>query len=185
MLGESHVFRNDSNAEREFSSLYVQIFTNNLFAIANSSYHLWKKKSSCLQNVFGLRVYNPLVGLLCCHDQEGWNSMIYQIWWQNNDVVPWKHFPHYQPFVLGIHWWPQKVSYAELYVLFVASFNKQLNKPSSCRWRHHWKYWRSGQTFKVRYISGHVLRKLHSYQSQSGVPQITLSCYKALSQQKY
>ena len=58
MLGESHVFINDSNAERELSSLYVQIF-----AIANStskypSYHLWKRKPSCLQNVFGLRVYN-------------------------------------------------------------------------------------------------------------------------------
>ena len=68
MLGESHGFRNDSNAERELSSLYVQIFTDNRFAITNSiskypSYHLWKKKPSCLQTVFGLSVYKPLVGL--------------------------------------------------------------------------------------------------------------------------
>ena len=87
--------------------------------------------------------------------------------------------------MLGIHWWPQKVSYVELYVLLVASFNKQLDKPSSCRWRHHWKCCSSSQTFKIWFISGYVLRKLHSCQSQSAVPQITLSCYKALSQQKY
>ena len=34
-------------------------------------------------------------------------ALIYQIWWQNNDVMSWKHFPHHQPFVLGIHQWPQ------------------------------------------------------------------------------
>ena len=76
MLGESHVFRNDSNAERALSSLYVQVFTDNLFAIANSiskypSYHLWKKKPSCLQTVFGLRVYKPLVGLYAVMTRKG------------------------------------------------------------------------------------------------------------------
>ena len=76
MLGESRVFRKDSNAERELSSLYVQIFTDNIFAIANSiskypSYHLWKKKPSCLQTVFGLRVYKLLVGLNVVMTRKG------------------------------------------------------------------------------------------------------------------
>ena len=56
--------------------MYKYKFTDNRFAIANSiskypSYHLWKKKPSCLETVFGLRVYKPLVGLYVVMTRKG------------------------------------------------------------------------------------------------------------------
>ena len=39
-------------------------------------------------------------------------SMVYTEWWRHNivsvhdDVIKWKHFPRYWPFVRGIHRWP-------------------------------------------------------------------------------
>ena len=70
----------------------------------------------------------------------------------HDDVIKWKHFPHYWPFVQGIHWWlvigelpsqrPVKRSFD---VFFDLRLNKRANKqsrfqgfetPSRSSWRH-------------------------------------------------
>ena len=69
---------------------------------------------------------------------------------QHDDVIKWKHFPRYWPFVRGIHrprWIPRtKASDAELWCfLWLHSLNKRLSKqsrgwwfetPSRPLWRH-------------------------------------------------
>ena len=68
---------------------------------------------------------------------------------RHDDVIKWKHFPRYWPFVRGIHrsrWIPRtKARDAELDVLFDLRLNKRLNKqsfgwwfktPSCSLWRH-------------------------------------------------
>ena len=39
-------------------------------------------------------------------DQDLWHSGITSPGWIHDDFIKWKHFPHYWPFVRGIHWWP-------------------------------------------------------------------------------
>ena len=56
-----------------------------------------------------------------------------------DDVIKWKHFPRYRPFVRGIHrsrWIPRtKASYAELWCFFFdLSLNKRLSKQSRGWW---------------------------------------------------
>ena len=57
----------------------------------------------------------------------------------DHDVMTWKRFPHYWPFVRGIHQsvvgYPQRGPInAELHVLFLVSLTKLLNKQCSCWW---------------------------------------------------
>ena len=52
---------------------------------------------------------------------------------QHDDVIKWKHFPHYRPFVQGIHWSQRPVT-RSFDVFFDLCLNKQLSKQS----RHWW-----------------------------------------------
>ena len=67
----------------------------------------------------------------------------------HDDVIKWKHFPRYWPFVQGIHRLPvnsqAKTSDADLWYLFDLRMNKRLSKqawgwwletPSGPLWRH-------------------------------------------------
>ena len=67
--------------------------------------------------------------------------------WQNDDVIKWKHFPRYWPFVWGIHRWPaaQRPVTRSFGAFFDLSLNKWLSKqswgwwsvtPSCTLWRH-------------------------------------------------
>ena len=53
-------------------------------------------------------------------------------------IMAWKHFPHYWPFVRGIHWWPVDSPHKGLILwnfdsLFV-KLNNLLNNHYSCQW---------------------------------------------------
>ena len=57
----------------------------------------------------------------------------------NGDIMAWNHFPHYWPFVRGIHQSPVASPYKgpvmrTFGVSFVAGFNKLLSKQKSCQW---------------------------------------------------
>ena len=56
----------------------------------------------------------------------------------HDDVIKWKHFPHYWPFVRGIHRSPvnshTKASDAELWCFFYLHLKKPLSKQSWGRW---------------------------------------------------
>ena len=67
----------------------------------------------------------------------------------HDDVIKWKHFSRYWPFVWGIHWSPvnspTKASNVELWCFFDLRLNKRLSKqsldwwfetPSRSLWRH-------------------------------------------------
>ena len=58
---------------------------------------------------------------------------------KEDDVIIWKHYPHYRPFVRGKHWSLVDFSHNEsemqhFDVFFVISLNKLLNKHSMCQW---------------------------------------------------
>ena len=64
-------------------------------------------------------------------------------WWnksqQHDDVIKWKHFPHYWPFVRGIHWSPVDSPYkgqwcGALMVSLILCMSKRLN----IQLRHRW-----------------------------------------------
>ena len=65
-----------------------------------------------------------------CHDVPGKEK--------HDDVIKWKHFPHYWPFVRGIHQWPvdflHKGSVMRSDVSFDVSLCKQPNKQLRGRW---------------------------------------------------
>ena len=52
----------------------------------------------------------------------------------HDDVIKWKHFPRYWPFVRGIHRSRRKASYAELWFFFDLRLNNRLSKQS-------WGWW--------------------------------------------
>ena len=57
----------------------------------------------------------------------------------HDDVIKWKHFPCYWPFVKGIHWWPVDSPHTgqwrgALMISLTCDWNKQLRKQSWCRW---------------------------------------------------
>ena len=66
----------------------------------------------------------------------------------HDDVIKWKHFPRYWPFVRGIHrsrWIPRtKASDAELDVFFYLRANKRLSKQPRGWWFEtpSWSLWR-------------------------------------------
>ena len=67
------------------------------------------------------------------------------IWDKNEDVIKWKHFPRYWPFVRGIHRWPHKGSVTRSFdVFFDLRLNKRLNKQSWGWWFEtpSWSLWR-------------------------------------------
>ena len=57
---------------------------------------------------------------------------------EHGDVIKWKHFPRYWPFVRGIHRWPvnslTKASETELWCFFDLRLNKRFSKQSGRRW---------------------------------------------------
>ena len=69
----------------------------------------------------------------------------------HDDIMSWKHFPHYWPSVWEIHWSPfdsqRRASNSEVLMFFVVGLQKLLSKYSICWWpvtpdTHHWnKNW--------------------------------------------
>ena len=51
----------------------------------------------------------------------------------HDDIIKWKHFPHYGPFVRGIHRWQRPVTRS-----FDVFFDLRLNKPLNKQW---WGWW--------------------------------------------
>ena len=78
-----------------------------------------------------------VVGLLA------WCPFIFKWVAGHDDVIQWKHFPRYWPFVRGIHRspvdCPHKASGAELWCFFDLHLNKRLSKQSDLR-RHDAHY---------------------------------------------
>ena len=71
------------------------------------------------------------------NEMSWWGQSASLFWKQkqklHDDVMAWKRFLHYWPFVRGIHWWPtdsssQSVNNADLAVLFVVSLKVVLNR---------------------------------------------------------
>ena len=69
--------------------------------------------------------------------------------WYHDDIIKWRHFPNYRPFVQGIHWSPvnsrQRPVTQSFYVFFDLHLNKKLSKqpwgwwfemPSCSLWCH-------------------------------------------------
>ena len=59
----------------------------------------------------------------------------------HGDVIKWKHFPHYWPFVRGIHWWPLDFPHKGLWCgalmfFFDLYLSKRLRKQLHSLWRH-------------------------------------------------
>ena len=57
---------------------------------------------------------------------------------QHDDVIKWKHFPRYWPFVRGIHRWPvnspHKAQWRGALMFSLICLNTWLSKQSWCRW---------------------------------------------------
>ena len=65
---------------------------------------------------------------VCCIDSKFFSV-------NHDDVIQWKHFPHYWPFVWGIHWSPaQRPVMWSFDVFFDLCLNKRLSK-------HSWGWW--------------------------------------------
>ena len=58
----------------------------------------WVSKGSYLQQC----PPSPPTEITWCCDSISRNQMVTE-WWLHDDVIEWKHFPHYWPFVRGIH----------------------------------------------------------------------------------
>ena len=60
----------------------------------------------------------------------------------HDDVIKWKHFPRYCPFVRGIHWWPVNFPHkgqwrgALMYSFICAWINGWVNNREAGDWRH-------------------------------------------------
>ena len=114
-----------------------------------------------------------------------WDILLYHS--DHNDVIKWKHFPHYWPFVRGIHWSPVNSPHkgqwhgALMFSLIYAWINGWLNNPEASKLRHHcahydaivmcWlgvsmsKYWASSASIaEIRCIVMHIAlqQKPHS-----------------------
>ena len=71
------------------------------------------------------------------HYASHW-SHLSQIWEKHDDVIKWKHFARYWPFVWGIHWSPVNSPYKSQWrgnlMFFELRPIQQLNK----HWRRRW-----------------------------------------------
>ena len=70
-----------------------------------------------------------------------WSKIVVLRWIKlhqdQHDIITWKHFLHYWPFVRGTsHWWTplKKASDAELWCFIDLRLNKRLSKQSKCCW---------------------------------------------------
>ena len=96
--------------------MIIILYHNNHFSIDTSNHQYLE----CLFNIlFGLTTYeNPKSALLSfLRKSTGWPVYMYSLKWTVNrkafhwhhihdDVIKWKHFPGYWPFVMRIHRWP-------------------------------------------------------------------------------
>ena len=79
--------------------------------------------------------FKCFIGFIYCPIDENlyWKSIVH------DDVIKWKQFPRYWPFVQGIHRWPvnsphKGQSCGSFDVFFDLRLNKRLSKPSWGRW---------------------------------------------------
>ena len=57
----------------------------------------------------------------------------------HDDVIKWKHFPRYWPFVRGIHRWPVNSPHkGQWHGALMFFFDLRLNKRLSKQWRRRW-----------------------------------------------
>ena len=89
--------------------------------------------------------WNPLDGIwmqgyvsLCCYGDINFSESMLMT--HHDDVMKWKHFPRYWPFVQGIHRSPvnsrTKDSDAELWCFLLSSPGWWFQTPSHSLWRH-------------------------------------------------
>ena len=133
-----------------------------LWDICNIKHRLCFIYSS--QNIFNAKNFNPHKKPIVLLNMATFSQSMQRTWWpvasttivtgsystsRHDDVIKWKHFPRYWPFVRGIHRWPMdsphKASDAERWCLFYRRLNKWLSKqswgwwfetPSRSLWRH-------------------------------------------------
>ena len=65
-----------------------------------------------------------------------WDPTVYSISYAHDDVIKWRHFPRYWPFVWGIHWSPVNSPHKDQWR--GAFFDLRLNKQLSKQWRPRW-----------------------------------------------
>ena len=84
--------------------------------------------------------------------------------WFHDDVINWKHFPRYWPFVRGIHWSPlnsQRPVTRSFDVFFDLRLNKRLSKQSWGWWFETlpWSLWRHWNVFNLLWHSDTTWRR--------------------------
>ena len=70
---------------------------------------------------------------------EGWHCFLFQFSSRHDDVIKWKHFPRYWPFVLGIHRSPHKDQWrgAMMFSLICVWINDWVNNREAGDLRHY------------------------------------------------
>ena len=93
----------------------------------------------------------------------------------HDDVIKWKHFPRYWPFVRGIHrsrWIPRtKASDADFDVFLDLRLNKRLSKQPRCWWFEtpSWSLWSHRNVFSGTGVKLNAVCKIHKYSTQRDV----------------
>ena len=162
-------------------SLYV-VWQNTVFSIKDAAQNTWnmwvvvyqkyvKTRKKSLSNSFStLCAYGPTIGsnLIPKNDYSIWvgnqwqaiyyiynrNSCIGDSWHDN--VIRWKHFPRYWPFVRGTHPWPVKSTHkggALLFSLICVWINGWANSRYAGDLRRHGAYYDVTLMVHRRYAS--------------------------------
>ena len=125
-------------------SLHIYVYHNTLLVTFKiRSYH-WQLSCSITKIVICLWQHNLMFhvwGQKICFDQTWWMPwcQICHSWWHHDDVIKWKHFLWYWPFVQGIHRSPHKVQWraALMFSLICAWINGWVNNHEAGDLRHH------------------------------------------------
>ena len=91
----------------------------------------------------------------------------------HDDVIKWKHFPCYWPFVRGIHWSPvncpsQRVVTRSFDVFFDLRLNKRFSKQSRRRWfetpsRSLWRHYNAWNVSSQQHLEVVLCSHMHIF----------------------
>ena len=124
--------------------LYVFLCQRNILNMNNKKRPIIfeKKKSTSFRSWS-----SKLSTIACLHDRYQYMSIQYiywrRHWFCHDDVIKWKHFPRYWPFVRGIHRWPVNSPHkgqwrgALMLSLICAWINGWVNTRDAVDFRHH------------------------------------------------
>ena len=114
---------------------YVNFFFSYLLAIC-------KGKPPATNGFFSKRASHVLISWTS-YSKNIWDAMTLMWWCHHDDVMKWKHFLRYWPFVRGIHWSPVNSPHkgrwrgALMFSLIRAWINGRVNNGEAGDLRHH------------------------------------------------